>query len=107
MDRCIGLAFSAGGTRYPLCSVAICVFQACPVTPPACSASCIVNNCSRITDCLLLPSARLDGVIVERATVLSAPGDASVIEGGAVVRDALLQWGSHVDTMACVDNAVR
>jgi hypothetical protein len=36
----------------------------------------------------------------------SAPGDASVIEGGAVVQDALLQWGCHVSSMACVDMAV-
>lgn len=65
-----------------------------------------VTNCSRLTDLLLLPHARVDGAIVERATVLSSAEDHSVIEGGAVVRDALLQWGTHIDTMACVDAAV-
>ena len=65
-----------------------------------------MTHCSRVTDALLLPFARLDGSIVERVTVLSSDSDVSVVEGGAVVRDALLQWAVHIDTMACVDNAV-
>jgi hypothetical protein len=73
---------------------------------PTCSPGCRVLNCPRLTDVLLLPAARLEACTVQRATVLSSPADPSVVEGGAVVRDALLQWGTHVDTMACVDGAV-
>jgi hypothetical protein len=77
-----------------------CHYIFCP------SEGCRVTNCSRVTDALLLPYARLDGCIAERCSVLSSAADRTVIEGGAVVRDALLQWGAHVDTMACVDAAV-
>ena len=28
------------------------------------------------------------------------------VRGGSVVRDSLLQWGVHVDQMACVETAV-
>lgn len=72
------------------------------------SAGCRLVNCARVTDVLLGPCAQLESCVVERATVLSSglPGEVSCVDGGAVVRDALLQWGCHVSTMACVEHAV-
>ena len=61
-----------------------------------------------MVDVLLGPFARLENCAVETATILSShhPGDATTIDGGAFVKDALIQWGSHVSSMACVDRAV-
>lgn len=72
------------------------------------SAGCRVLDCPRVTDVLLGPWARLENCIVERATILSSShaGDSTLIDGGSVVRDALVQWGSHISTMACVERAV-
>jgi hypothetical protein len=83
-------------TRVLRCCLCVC----------ACSDNCRVTNCVRITDTLLLPSSRVEGSVMERCTVLSSATDPSIVEGGSVVRDALLQWGTHVDTMACVDTAL-
>jgi hypothetical protein len=43
---------------------------------------------------------------VDNVTLLSGKDEVTVVAGGAFVKDALLQWGAHIDTMACVDGAV-
>jgi hypothetical protein len=67
----------------------------------------VLQNTPTIRDTYIGPYARIDGAtLVGNSTVLSSPDQATRIESGAAVTDSLLQWGSHVATMAVVERSV-
>lgn len=67
----------------------------------------VVRNCQRIQDGFIGPHAVIDGVaLFENSCVLSNEEEQTRVEGGAWVKDSIIQWGCHVNSMAVVQDAV-
>src|SRR5262245_44279591 len=67
----------------------------------------VVRNTPRVHNAYLGPHARVDGAtLVSDCTLLSSAEEPAEVLSGACVRDALLQWGCRVDTLAVVERAV-
>ncbi len=68
---------------------------------------CRIGNCPCITDAYLGAGAWCDhATLLANSTVLSSAEEPVRIGGGAYVRNSCLQWGSHVDSMAIVDDSL-
>lgn len=71
------------------------------------AAGAKVLNTPKVLNTYVGPGACIDGAQhVENATLLSGPGEASRAAGGCYVRNAVIQWGAAVDTMAQAVNCV-
>ena len=67
----------------------------------------VVRNCQRIQDAFIGPHALIDGLILlENSCVLSSEEERTRLEGGAWVKDSVIQWGCHVDSMAIIQDSV-
>lgn len=67
----------------------------------------VVRNCPTIRDTFVGPHAVLDGVtLVENCAVLSNAEEQTRVEGGALVKNSILQWGCHVSSMTIVQDSV-
>jgi hypothetical protein len=67
----------------------------------------VVRNCPSIHDVFIGPHALVDGAtLLENACLLSSVEERTRVESGAMVRNAVLQWGCHVDSMAIVESSV-
>ena len=62
-------------------------------------------NAPRVTDTWVGPGALVEGSTVLRSTLLCTPAEPVAITGGAHVEGALVQWGSHVASMAFVESS--
>lgn len=61
----------------------------------------------RIEDSYVGPAARIDGATsICRATILSTSDEPVVVESGAMISDAIVQWGCRVTGMAVVERSV-
>ncbi len=68
--------------------------------------SAVVRHTDKVRDCYIGPGARVDHALgLENAALLSSREEPTVVEGGASVRDAVLQWGVRVSGNAIVRNA--
>jgi hypothetical protein len=67
----------------------------------------VVRGTPAVRNVYLGPHARVDGAtLVSDSTLLSNVQEPAAIESGACVKNSLLQWGSHVATLAIVDGSV-
>lgn len=67
----------------------------------------VVRNCQRIQDAFIGPHALIDGlVLLENSCVLSNEEERTRLEGGALVKNSVVQWGCHVDSMALIQDSV-
>ncbi|MCW8131331.1 MAG: DUF4954 family protein [Planctomycetota bacterium] len=66
-----------------------------------------ILNTPKVLNVFAGPGAEIDGAQhVENATLLSEPGEAARLAGGCYVKNAIVQWGAAVDTMAQAVNCV-
>jgi hypothetical protein len=66
-----------------------------------------VMNTPRVHNTYIGPHAMIDGAtLVSDSTLLSSEAEPVRVASGACVTHGLLQWGSHVATLALVDRAV-
>jgi len=67
----------------------------------------VVRNCPALHDVFIGPHALVDGaILVENASLLSSAEERTRVQSGAIVRNSVLQWGCHVDSMAIVESSV-
>jgi len=67
----------------------------------------IARNCQKVQDAFIGPHALVDGAtLVENTCLLSNEEEPTRVEGGAYVKDSVIQWGCHVDSMAIVQESV-
>jgi hypothetical protein len=67
----------------------------------------VVRNCPRVQDTFVGPHAVVDGAtLVENSSLLSNEEEPTRVEGGALIKNSVLQWGCHVDSMAIVESSV-
>lgn len=67
----------------------------------------VVRDTPRVQNTYVGAHARVAGATrVADSTLLGGPDEAARVEAGACVSRALVQWGSHVGTLAVVDGAV-
>lgn len=66
-----------------------------------------IRNCQRVQDTFVGPHALIDGlVLLENSCVLSSEEERTRLEGGALVKNSVVQWGCHVDSMAIIQDSV-
>jgi hypothetical protein len=71
------------------------------------SAGAVLRNTPKVRNTYVGPHARIDGAtLVADTTLLSNREEPVLIESGACVTGALLQWGSQVKTLAIVERSV-
>ncbi len=69
--------------------------------------SAVIRNSRVIRNSFIGPHAEIAGAtLVANSTILSSRDEPVQIESGACVKNSLIQWGSHVATMAIVDSSV-
>ena len=67
----------------------------------------VVRHASRVEDAYVGECAVIDGAaLVSNCTLLGASGEETSVSGGAYVRNACLQYGCEVASMAIVDESV-
>jgi hypothetical protein len=67
----------------------------------------VVRGTATVRNVYLGPHARVDGAtLVCDSTLLSNEQEPATIESGGCVKSSLVQWGSHVTTLAIVDSSV-
>jgi hypothetical protein len=67
----------------------------------------VVRNTRVVRNAYVGPHAEIDGAtLVADSTILSNNDEPAHIQSGACVTKSLVQWGSHVTTMAIVDRSV-
>ena len=72
------------------------------IGPGAC-----VKQTSRMVNTYVGPGARVTGATwVENTTILSNPHEPAHVNGGASVKNSLLQWGARVEQQAVVESSI-
>ena len=67
----------------------------------------VVRSTTSVRNTYLGPHAEVDGAtLLADSTILSNEQESAHIQSGACVTRSLIQWGSHVATMAIVDSSV-
>jgi carbonic anhydrase/acetyltransferase-like protein (isoleucine patch superfamily) len=67
----------------------------------------VVRNCQTVRDAFIGPGAVVDGAtLVQNVCLLSSEEEPTRVEGGAWVKNSVIQWGCHVDSMAIVQESV-
>ena len=70
-------------------------------------SGCSISNCGNIIDSYLGTSSQCaNTTLVQNSTILSSPEESVKVSNGAYIRNSCIQWGSHVDSMAIVDDTI-
>ena len=101
------VAGAANGEPRAYAELLTALREACPNIDTILGEGAAVEGCGRVAGSIVGAGAQLRAAsLIENATLLSTPQQPAICDGGAVVRDAVLQEGVAVQSGAVVERSM-